>query len=73
MKTHVSHEGYPLCGNSTYTAAHNSADCQLCLRRVVEMLDILYQAATGQDVREKASVLLKKMQYIRPTGEDQAV
>ena len=62
-KFHAVCDGWPICGRREITACVNCADCQLCNKRIVAMVELLAAAAAGLDITKDAKTLLAKMNY----------
>lgn len=63
MRTHIPCGSGILCGSNSLTAFLNRADCSKCENRMDVIIKILMDAATGQDVKARASKLLQSIGY----------
>lgn len=67
MKGYASHAGSGIgsvCGSNSFRAQVNCSDCSRCRERINAMIALVERAANGEDVRDAAIKLAKRLRLV---------
>lgn len=68
--THSATSYGTLCGSNSMAAQWRAADCKRCGDRMDVLMELLFDAAVGQDVKARAASVIKKWRLTK--GDDTA-